>query len=306
VPTDDGGHAELDTAMPSPVRYAPFHDRTGHRRVYDFTWWVPNREQEENEDLAVFHDAGDALRYQNAKRAARGSRSPTTGEGFTEPLRAEVRRTLSSHLRGEEAERLRELDLDALLMALQPDLAVVKVDRTQAKPRDWLCYLHVWLPSGWKPEEAGDKSFCEIHESVPIVKPEHRDAAAGIFSSMLTTREPIPRYRFVWGLQTHPGLDGHPLRAPRPRFNGEDLWLRVERQIFLPLPGHDALIFLIHPYVDPVADLTREQGESLLAAVRDMETRGDAVLEYKFGKAYESEYPRIQELLQARFGKRSD
>jgi hypothetical protein len=288
--------------MPRPVRYAPFCDRSAHRAGYDFTWWVPNREQEGKEDLAVFHDSGDALRYRAAKRAARGDRSPTLGEGFTEPLRAEVRRTLLSHLQEQEAQRLREQDLDSLLMTLQPDLAVVKVDRTGSKPRDWLCYLHVWLPSGWKPEEAGDKSFRQIHEPVPIVKPEHQEAAAGIYASMLTARAPIPRYRFVWGLQTHPGLDGHPLRAPHSRFNGEDLWLRVERQVFLPLPEHDALIFLIHPYVDPVENLTPEQGASLLAAVRGMANKGESLLEYKFGEGYENEYPAISEFLQFRFG----
>jgi hypothetical protein len=292
--------------MPRSVRYAPFHDRTGHRGVYDFTWWVPNREQAENEDLAVLSDAGEASPYRAAKRKARGASSPTVGEGFTEPLRAEVRRTILGHLGREEARRLREKDLDPLLMALPPDLAVVKLDRTGPKPRDWLCYLHVWLPSGWKPEDAGDKSFREIHEPVPIVKPEHREAGAGVFASMLTTREPIARYRFVWGLQTHPKLDGHPVRTPRPEFNGKDLWLRVERQVLLPRPEHDAVIFLIHPYVDPVANLTPEQGASLLAAIRDMETKGDRVLEYKFGERYESEYPKIREFLQARFVERSN
>jgi hypothetical protein len=113
---------------------------------------------------------------------------------------------------------------------------------------------------------------------------------------------PTPRYRFVWGLQTHPKLDCHPLRTPRPGFNGRELWLRVERQVLLPLPEHDALVFLIHPYVDPVECLSPEQGKSLLAAVRDLASQGDAVLGYKFGVAHESEYPRIEAFLRARFG----
>ncbi|MEN8158617.1 MAG: heme-dependent oxidative N-demethylase subunit alpha family protein [Myxococcota bacterium] len=292
--------------MPRRVRYAPFCDRRVHRGVYNFAWWVPNSEQEEDQDLAILQDAGNASDYRTAKQEARGDGSPTIGGGFTEPLRAEVRRTLLSQLGKEEAQRLREKDLDPLLMALQPDLAVVKLDRTGSKPRDWLCYLHVWLPSGWKPEEARDKSFCEIHEHVPIVKPEHREVGAAVFANLLTTREPTTRYRFVWGLQTHPKLDCHPVRTPRPGFNGEDLWLRVERQILLPLREHDALIFLIHPYVDLVENLTTEQGKSLLAAVRDMESKGDDVLEYKFGAGYEDEYPRIEAFLQARFGERSD
>lgn len=290
--------------MPRRVRYAPFCDRAVHRGVYNFAWWVPSREQEENEDVAVLQDAGNAGEYRTAKQEARGDGSPAIGEGFTETLETEVRRTLLSQLGKQEAQRLCEKDLDALLMALQPDLAVVRLDRTKSKPRDWLCYLHVWLPSGWKPEEAKDKSFCEIHEHVPIVKPEHRDAAAAVFASMLTPREPATRYRFVWGLQTHPKLDCHPVRTPRSGFNGKDLWLRVERQILLPLPEHDALIFLIHPYVDPVANLTPDQGKSLLTAVRDMGSKGDDVLEYKFGEGYENEYPRIQGFLQARFGTR--
>jgi hypothetical protein len=288
--------------MSRRVRYAPFSDREVHRGVYNFAWWVPNRDQAENEDTAVLQAADDASDYRTAKREARGDASPTIGEGFTGPLRDEVRRTLLGQLGKEEAERLGETDLDPLLMALPPDLAVVKLDRTGSKPCDWLCYLHVWLPSGWKPEEAGDKSFREIHQPVPIVKPEHRAAGSGVFASMLTTPQPTTRYRFVWGLQTHPKLDCHPLRTPRPAFDGDHLWLRVERQVLLPLPEHDALIFLIHPYLDPVECLSPQQGTSLLAAVRDMASQGEAVLEYKFGPAYESECPRIEAFLEARFG----
>ena len=184
-------------------------------------------------------------------------------------------------------------------MEIPPDLAVVKLDREGPKPADWLCYVHVWLPSGWEPEHAADRSFRELHAPVPIVKPGHREAGAGVFANLLSSA--TPRYRFVWGLQTHPKLDAHPLRTPPPAFDGADLWLRVERQVLLPVPEHEAVIFLIHPFVDPVDRLTAEQGASLVAAVRDMGDQGDAVLAYKFGEDYRSEFPKIQSFLEARF-----
>jgi len=265
-------------------------------------WWVPNREQAEQGDLAILPQTPDASAYRAAKRAARGDAAPEVAPGFTAALGAGVRRTLLDQLGPEEAERLHELDLDALAMALPPDLVVVKVDRSGSAPRDWLCYVHVWLPSGWQPERAVGKSFREIHAPVPIVAPEHREAGAGVFAKMLATSEPIPRYRFVWGLQSHPKLDGHPLRSPRMAFNGSDLWLRVERQVLLPLPEHDALVFLIHPYVDRVDDLTAEQGRGLLEAFRALQRRGDAVLAYKLGPGYASEGPRIERFLAGRFG----
>ena len=89
------------------VRYAPFFDRTLHRGVYNFAWWVPNAEQAEHDDLAILPVVGDAPEYRDAKRAARGDAAPAVGEGFTKALEAEVHRTLLDQLGPVDAERLR-------------------------------------------------------------------------------------------------------------------------------------------------------------------------------------------------------
>ena len=160
--------------------------------------------------------------------------------------------------------RATSASLDEIALAIQEDLAILSV----RDGRNWLSYLHVCIPSGWRPEDKIGKSFDEIHAPVPGREMTRiRESSQSILEAKLAN--PRVEERFVWGLQTEPSLDRHPDRSRRPDFAGE-LWLRVERQVLVPLRPVSAFLFVIRPYVHPVADLTAAEARLLGSAVESM------------------------------------
>jgi hypothetical protein len=85
--------------------------------------------------------------------------------------------------------------------------------------------------------------------------------------------------RFVWTLCPDPELDRHPDRPQRTRWeDAQCAWLRVERQVSVPLPHARAGLFLIRVYHYALAELTPEQHACVLAALACMP---DDVRSYK-------------------------
>lgn len=204
--------------------------------------------------------------------AALAPRDPR-GERAAHAALAWMRATLGA----EHPERLRAADadtgardpFDALGRAVQEDFAVL--DRGEGGAGR-LVLLHVSFPSGWRPEQLAGADFAAIHAPVPgFAKP---DAAARSMVSAMIDRGPY--VRFVWTLSADEALDHHPasgLRAlwPESAMSPESLcFLRVERQVTVPLVEADASVFLIRTYVYPVASLAPEQRAVLAEAVAAM------------------------------------
>jgi hypothetical protein len=59
-----------------------------------------------------------------------------------------------------------------------------------------------------------------------------------------------PFERFAWGVQFGPRLDGHPDR-PTARFDPADprVFVKVERQVTVGFPEHDAALFLMRAHL---------------------------------------------------------
>jgi hypothetical protein len=168
--------------------------------------------------------------------------------------------------------RATQASLDEIALSIQEDLAIVSV----RDGRNWLSYLHVCIPSGWRPEDKIGKSFDAIHAPVPGREMTRiRESSQSILEAKLAN--PRVEERFVWGLQTEPSLDRHPDRSRRPDFAGE-LWLRVERQVLVPLRPVSAFLFVIRPYVHPVAELAPAEVRQLESAVESMSAE---LAEYK-------------------------
>lgn len=111
--------------------------------------------------------------------------------------------------------------------------------------------LHVRAPSGWRPERALGATMTELHGGVPGLL----DRASGeTLTRMMIDRGPY--VRFVWGVHTCGALDHHPDRVVKARWeDAERAYLRVERQVTIPLRHVDAAIFLIRVYVHPLEAL---------------------------------------------------
>lgn len=152
-------------------------------------------------------------------------------------------------------------ELDALARALQEDVCVLCGGADRAGSA---ALIDVRFPSGWRPERLRDASFRAIHAPVPgFAKSD--DVAASMVRSMV---ERGPFVRFVWTLTPDDQLDRHPEAKGHASWGDtERAWLRVERQITLPLMAADASVFLIRVYHYPLFELTPPQQATLLEAL---------------------------------------
>ena len=128
--------------------------------------------------------------------------------------------------------------------------------------------LDVCFPSGWRPELLRGASFTAIHEPVPDFVKDPR-AAKAMVKSMV---ERGPFVRFVWTVSADDELDHHPIHGQRRSFADDvtDLWLRIERQVTVPLADVGGSLFLIRTIVRPVSSLNEHERATLRVAVAVM------------------------------------
>lgn len=134
-------------------------------------------------------------------------------------------------------DRLREWS-----QTLEPDLLLMRADEQGALRLvgGALCF-----PSRWSLPEKMGKTMAEIHEVVPGLN-EKRGRAIDTF---LQNMAPGTAWgRSNWGMSPADDLNQHP-ETTVPRFSQVGLqhgaWLRLEHQIFLPLPRSKGLLFSI-------------------------------------------------------------
>lgn len=153
---------------------------------------------------------------------------------------------------------------DARLRLLQEDAVVLHRD---AEGRDAAIMIHVYFPSGWRPERILGASFHDIHVPVPDFVDDPR-AAASMADAMI---ERGPYLRFVWALYGDDVLDHHPEDGGRiPWPDASEGFLRMERQITVPFPDVAASLFLIRTYLRPFAALEPDERDTLVRAIECM------------------------------------
>jgi hypothetical protein len=163
-------------------------------------------------------------------------------------------------------------ELDALARALQEDFCVMCAGEDFAGRA---ALIDVRFPSGWRPERLTGADFRRLHAPVPGFPSDER-AAQSMVRAMI---ERGPFVRFVWTLSPDDRLDQHP-DAPRHASweQTERAWLRVERQISVPLTAANAGLFLIRVYHYALDQLSAEQRGRTIAALALMP---EAVRRYK-------------------------
>lgn len=99
------------------------------------------------------------------------------------------------------------------------------------------------FPTGWALTEKLGHPLEAIHGLVPGLNP----ALGGTIRQFLERLRPGAAYlRDNWGISAHPDLNQHPVRelaAPAPPVALDRLWLRVERQALVALPGSGGVLF---------------------------------------------------------------
>jgi hypothetical protein len=174
-----------------------------------------------------------------------------------------LERGLEEPTEGELKSAYHELALNA-----QEDLALLA-----EAPRSELIMGHVCMPSFWSPEHIKGASFYEIHKPVPGFPRDERVAER--LGSVIATRGPL--VRFVWTLTNDDRLDHHPKGGRTSWAPNQPLWLRVERQVTVPLseappssPNPLGALFLIRTYLYPLSSLSDEERSTLRAALEAM------------------------------------
>lgn len=269
--------------MPAPARYVPL----AHTLHAPGKLSRPQADQFGNGARDALHLQVDSERdaYLAQKVAVlRGPLAPPASEpGFDpRPALGWLRRALAVEHPG----LLQGATLDSLdqaVAALQEDLVVMRRSSPDSPAR--AAYLHVSLPSGWRPERMPGASFEALHAPVPQPLLGKRPIAS--YASRLFEGE---RVRFVWTLTPDARLDRHPERCQPDWAGAERLFLRVERQLLVPLDALEAL-FLIRVYSYPVDTLSADERAELARRVEalDAETR-----RYKGWAGHE---PRLKALL---------
>lgn len=153
---------------------------------------------------------------------------------------------------------------DAIARAVQEDFCVLCAGERFAGRAS---VVDVRFPSGWRPERLADADFASIHAPVPGLL-SHPSSAASMVRTMV---ERGPFVRFVWTLSPDDQLDHHPTAAGRAGWDSAaGVWLRVERQVTVPLAPASASLFLIRTYLYPLRELAPEQRARVLAALAVM------------------------------------
>lgn len=180
----------------------------------------------------------------------------------------------------------------AFSLMVQDDLAVLDGRDTR------LGLLAVCVPSHWSPAEKIGQPLAAVH--APVADNALLLAATEGLVKLVTG--PTRWQRFVWTLQPSSHHDGHPTRDGQRHWPktanhlGEALWLRAERQSFIPLPDACQAIFTIRVMVEPLGLALRSAADAqrLHDAVASM---SPAVLAYRSLAAVQ---PLVLEWLQTR------
>jgi hypothetical protein len=224
-------------------------------------------------DHEFFQVDGERARYLLAKRQAPVERRVF---GTDDPASRRARKAALAWMRETLAREAPDVlvsaahdrdardEFDALGRSLQEDFCVLGAGEGYAGRA---AVVDVRFPSGWRPERLRDASFLATHAPVPGF-PGDAQAAQSMVRTMI---ERGPFVRFVWTLSPDARLDRHPDSPATASWQRpEGVFLRVERQVTVPLPAAEASVFLIRVYLYPFSELTPEQQARTLAALAAM------------------------------------
>ena len=142
------------------------------------------------------------------------------------------------------------------------------VSRRDAAGVDRALWTHVCFPSGWRPEHVLGRSFAQIHAKIPGM-----GAVLGKSRALVDAMvERGPYVRFVWTITADEELDHHPEQGFRASWSPSTAraFLRVERQVTVPLPHVSGSVFLIRTYLYGFEELSSEERQTLGSALAQM------------------------------------
>ncbi len=168
----------------------------------------------------------------------------------------------------------------ALRRSIQDDFVLMVPDGADAPVPGMLraAVLSVAAPSGWDPAGVVGLDFARIHRPVPEAA---LIQSAAVPLSRLMLDGAVWR-RFVWTLSETPELSQHPAdQTPGSASGLDEIYFRSERQLLVPLPGHNAVIFLIRVFVAPLSEVLSVDPARAGLLRQSLQSMSPAVLSYK-------------------------
>jgi dimethylamine monooxygenase subunit A len=178
---------------------------------------------------------------------------------------------------------LPQTPLDWAGRQVQEDLILLAGDTAAGLP---LVAGQLCFGNGWCLEDKLGRPLLEVHSPVP----GYADQVGRSTDLLMERLKPArPVFRVNWSIKASPQLDASPrhrafFAAAKQGVTaanaGERLWLRVERQGLAKLPQTGAIVFTLHTYQQPIAELVadHEHARRLRGVLR---TAPPALLAYK-------------------------
>lgn len=193
--------------------------------------------------------------------------------GLSSEVELAALEALKGRLADEHGLESHAVGLEEFALEVPEDMALIVDDGDE----DRVAFIHVCAPSGWRPADKLGQSFAGTHAPVPGME----RVVAARRSLVRAMVERGPWVRFVWGVYADAELNHHPDSARAPIT--DELFVRVERQVTLPLPGAGAALFLIRVSFWSLAELRANPAwvAPLISGLRSMspETRAYKGLE---------------------------
>ncbi len=173
--------------------------------------------------------------------------------------------TWSNHLLNEETrfvfgqrESLPVPPLDWVGRQVQEDLLILRSteDGSMLLVAGQLCF-----PNAWCLDDKMQQSFLAIHSNVPLFA-EYLGRSSSLLLQRLKVQRPV--WRLNWSIKAGSRLNHTPrfhheeqqsVREITADNVGERCFLRIERQGLARLPGTNAVLFTIHTYMTPLAQV---------------------------------------------------
>ncbi len=165
----------------------------------------------------------------------------------------------------------------ALGKSWEPDFLLLRDDEANSFRLVAAC---VCFPSSWPLEEKVGRPIAETHAPAPTL---NATFGAGIDQFLGRIRPSAAWARSNWGLSRSPALNQHPSQhTPRlgSPLRADEVWLRVENQIFFRLPETGGLLFGIRIENASLSDV-KKWPDAARGLPRALRTMPEEIARYK-------------------------
>jgi len=165
---------------------------------------------------------------------------------------------------------------DALALELQEDLCIMHVTKETIR----LCAAHLCAANHWAAIDKLGMDMPALHAPVPGFIEQYRSPDALLHGIMNKQQAYI---RFAWGISENCHFNRHPRlsAAHSNEVRGNDLFMRIERQILWPMSDMKTMLFTIKTLFRDCREMKHQHAHEFNPLVNAIQSMDNAALMYK-------------------------